>query len=305
MASKQEKTLLLCFNALLAQDVRRRCDGLENLDVYTIDAFTTKLCGSIDYCRLQELLFEDTDSFPYLHLVVDEGQDFSSETEGGLPGEVVDRSDILDTFKMLIEEREGGTFFLFYDKYQLIQGTGLPDFINDADCKISLWVNCRNAANIAKCSAKALDGNLDVKVKDNAPRGSVPKLYHSTSVNEQIILVDKCISELRESGLKDIVILTCKTEERSILSSALSGEKASRKWKNSHIPFISCRRFKGLEADAVILTDVTSELWAEFEDGSYGAKPGLLFYTAASRAKHELRIIAIWIKTISKRRQKS
>ena len=46
-----------------------------------------------------------------------------------------------------------------------------------------------------------------------------------------------------------------------------------------------------MEADAVILTDVTSDLWAEFEDDAYGAKPGLLFYTAASRAKHELRIV--------------
>ena len=291
MASRQEKTLFLCFNALLAQDVKRRCDGVENLDVYTIDAFTMKLCGSIDYCRLEELLFEDPGSFPYLHLVVDEGQDFSSEAEGGLPGKVVDRSDILDALKMLIEEREGGTFFLFYDKHQLIQGTGLPDFINDADCKISLWVNCRNTANIAKCSAKALDDNLDVMVRDNAPAGSVPKLYHSTSVDRQIDLVDKCITELQQSGLKDIVILTCKTEEKSILSNALGGEKANRNWKGSHIPFISCRRFKGLEADAVILTDVTSDLWAEFEDDAYGAKPGLLFYTAASRAKHELRIV--------------
>ena len=110
-------------------------------------------------------------------------------------------------------------------------------------------------------------------------------------MDEQIVLIDKCISELQQSGLRDIVILTCKSEEKSILSSALGGEKSNRKWRNSSIPFISCRRFKGLEADAVILTDVTSELWAELEDTLYSAKPGLLFYTAASRAKHELRIV--------------
>lgn len=292
MAASEESTLFLCYNALLAQDIRQRCQGINNLDVYTIDSFAKKICGTIDYEKLQNSLIDNPESFPYLHLVVDEGQDFGPSPSSLATNEATDKSDVLDVFKLLIEGKTGGSFFLFYDKHQLVQGTGLPDFINDADCKISLWINCRNTANIAKCSARALDEKFEVEIRDETPRGSIPKLYYSASVVEQAEYVDQCIDELNKLGLSDIVILTCKTENNSILSTFLSGEQRNKRWKDTDIRFISCRRFKGLEADAVILTDVTPDIWVKFDNDSiYKAKPGLLFYTAASRAKHELRII--------------
>ena len=54
-------------------------------------------------------------------------------------------------------------------------------------------------------------------------------------------------------------------------------------WSHTKVPVCSCRRFKGLEADAVILVDVQSEVWEA--KGRYAAGPGLLFYTGASRAR--------------------
>ena len=45
-----------------------------------------------------------------------------------------------------------------------------------------------------------------------------------------------------------------------------------------------------MEAGAVILIDVDQTLW-EPPLASYQPEPGTLFYTAASRAKHELRIV--------------
>lgn len=50
------------------------------------------------------------------------------------------------------------------------------------------------------------------------------------------------------------------------------------------------RKFKGLEADAVILIDVDQGLWRP-PSADYEPEPGTLFYTAASRAKYELRIV--------------
>lgn len=64
------------------------------------------------------------------------------------------------------------------------------------------------------------------------------------------------------------------------------------RWKTGQIPFYTCRRFKGLEADAVILIDVDEALWCCEDEGlSYDAKNGLMYYTGASRARHELRVI--------------
>ena len=82
-------------------------------------------------------------SFPYRHVIVDEGQDFGSD----------DIAEVLETMKSIIEETtEDGSFYVFYDKLQLIQARKLPPFLADADCKLTLYRNCRNTENIAKTS---------------------------------------------------------------------------------------------------------------------------------------------------------
>lgn len=60
--------------------------------------------------------------------------------------------------------------------------------------------------------------------------------------------------------------------------------------ENKKIPIHTVRKFKGMEAEAVILIDVDQTLW-QLPTLSYEPDPGILFYTAASRAKHELRIV--------------
>ena len=116
--------------------------------------------------------------------------------------------------------------------------------------------------------------------------GKHPTIFYSKDPDEQERKVDDYIDNLKEAGLTDIVVLTCSTEERTIFSNVLSRDSDGTKWKQSNIPFCTCRKFKGLEADAVILVDVSSQIWAGNEDRS-----GLLFYTGASRAKQELRIV--------------
>lgn len=50
--------------------------------------------------------------------------------------------------------------------------------------------------------------------------------------------------------------------------------------------FTSARKFKGLEADAIIIVDVDGEAFADDEDKR-------LFYVGCSRAKHQLDIVFI------------
>lgn len=285
-SARGEKVLFLCYNKLLCENVRERCATEPLVDVYTLDAFAYKICGVNDYGKLQNALLENPLLFPYQHLVIDEGQDFGGSGDGDNA-----KSDLLEVLKLLVGEHDG-TFYMFYDKYQLIQGSGLPDFINESDCKLTLWVNCRNTYNIAKCATKALDEGLACQVRDLAPDGTIPKMTYSLDVDELASHVDRYIHELRSLGLTDVVILTCKTEASSIVAEGFTKGADGTYWKTTHIPVYSCRRFKGLEADAVILIDVTPDLWVSYEsDSVYKALPGLIFYTGASRAKHELRIV--------------
>ena len=98
------------------------------------------------------------------------------------------------------------------------------------------------------------------------------------------------IGRFKASGLT-VTVLTCKTVENSMFAQMFVDKKRRGVfWGETNVPVYSCRRFKGLEADAVILVDVDRDTWAEAAS-PYDAFPGLIFYTGASRAKHELRVI--------------
>ena len=92
--------------------------------------------------------------------------------------------------------------------------------------------------------------------------------------------IDTIINELSADGYKDIVILTCKTEATSILSDVARDGKYKRKYK-----FTTCRKFKGLEADVVILIDVDSD--------TFEPENVLRFYVGTSRARIKLEITAV------------
>ncbi len=96
------------------------------------------------------------------------------------------------------------------------------------------------------------------------------------SSNPQIKNVDALLAD----GINDIVILTCKTEE----SSALKDKAKSGKYRNKYL-FTTCRKFKGLEADAVILIDV--------DDTTFNPKNVQLYYVGTSRARIRLDIVAM------------
>lgn len=78
--------------------------------------------------------------------------------------------------------------------------------------------------------------------------------------------------------MKDFVILTSKTEATSILRGAVANGIYRNKYR-----FSTCRKFKGLEADAVILVDVDADTFADNNI--------LLYYVGTSRARLWLDII--------------
>lgn len=277
-ARRGEKVLFLCFNSQL-KDYLSENFADENIEYSTIAGFACRLCHTPkpDYDALERLLMTmwENKSFPYRHVIVDEGQDFGSD----------DIAEVLETMKSIIEETtEDGSFYVFYDKLQLIQARKLPPFLADADCKLTLYRNCRNTENIAKTSLGPISDRAP-KLIENCLVGAPAKLHYCSNADSVLAEVDGVIDGLFSDEVRDIVILTCKTENDSILTPHLvnGGYPAGKK----SIRFTTCRKFKGLEADAVILVDVDKTTFT----GNDGQNV-LLYYVGTSRARLRLDVIA-------------
>lgn len=108
-----------------------------------------------------------------MHVIVDEGQDFGQDG--------IEEANILQTIHDIILYRDDiGSFYIFYDKLQLIQGHHIPQYISDADCKLTLYRNCRNTENIATTSLKPLTERIP-KLYEGAVKGSLARLHYRES----------------------------------------------------------------------------------------------------------------------------
>ena len=273
-AAAGEKVLFLCYNVMLKNFLAENY-ARENIDFYTISGLACKLCMTSvpDYSKLKAKL-EDmylSESFPYQHVIIDEGQDFGLND--------IEEADILDSIRMIISDTDSlnGTFYVFYDRLQLVQAKRIPHFINDADCRLTLYRNCRNTENIATTSLRPFSDRKP-KLFDDSVKGAPAKFYFCSNETSAIKCVDTILENIRASGEKDVVILTCKTEDSSILKSRVVDGMYQKKYR-----FSTCRKFKGLEADAIVIVDL---------DGSTFSHDNIqLYYVGTSRARIQLEIV--------------
>lgn len=278
-SDKNEKVLFLCYNFYLKEYLKANYN-YENVDFMTIDGLACKFTNSSkpDYQALNEVLIEmyDKKAFPYKHIIIDEGQDFGKYD--------IDEEEILDLLRANVIDKEelNGTFYLFYDKNQMVQSTKVPDYILNADCKLTLYKNCRNTINIARTSLRFLGNNKTPKMYEGALIGEQADMYYSTKNEENVHILNYLIDKLLDDKYTNIQILTCKTEENSILRNECSN--GNYLYNGNKYPFTTCRKYKGLEAEAVILVDIDKDLIREELEQ--------LLYVGASRAKYKLNIIS-------------
>jgi hypothetical protein len=246
-----EKVLFLCFNRQLCDYLREK-HFCENVYYFTIDGLASFVCNSSD-ASFEELEEKLTDmyyngKFPYKHIIIDEGQDFGQNR--------IEETSIIQTLESIVLSDEiGGTFYLFYDKNQLVQGQQIPKYISDSDCKLTLYKNCRNTENIAITSMRPLGKDKKPKMFQGCVRGSSPDINIALDEESSLNALNNILKKLFEERIEDIVILTCSTEEQSWLTKYCNG--GCYQFNNRTMKFTSCRKFKGLEADAIILVDIT------------------------------------------------
>lgn len=269
----------------------------ENVDFMTISALAYKVAGDMNGLEdLKQWLsdcYDKKEVFGYKHVIVDEGQDFgllgvddSANEDSSYGCQIID---ILE----LVALGNGGTFYLFCDRNQIVQGAGadaqLPACISDSECKLTLHRNCRNTYEIATTSIKPLPKNdRNITAKQGLKSGIKPHMYAIANSDEQIEYINKAIDSLKDT-CESITILSVKnTLNNSILSPYTECESVgdySRHYthKGKECLFSNCSKFKGLEADAIILIDVDS---STFDKGA------MYFYVGASRARRNLEIIS-------------
>lgn len=270
-AADGERVLFLCYNSELKKFLVLHYEN-PLIDFMTLDGYVCRLCGvSVsDYGRAEKKLkdFAAFDSFPYDHVIVDEGQDFGRDA--------VENAKLLHLLHdaVLADPNSKSSCYVFYDRFQVVQSDRIPGFIRNAECRLTLHKNCRNTENVCRTAMSLLPecGKTEVL---RGIAGKIPCI-HFCGEKTYFNALDDVIGGLHRDGIDDIVILTLSTETDSIVSGSI------RNGVYGECRFMSCRKFKGLEADAVILVDFT-ELTV--------INDAMLFYVGASRARIRLEIM--------------
>lgn len=212
-------------------------------------------------------------------IVVDEAQDF-------LPA-------WWDTVELLNAAPMEGPLYVFYDPAQCIyhSAVDMPDLGHHFD----LHHNCRNTVAIAKTCGTAIKQPIPTPV--GAATGQKPSLVIAASPEAQMQEIERRVKHwIGTDGLKlhQIAVLTAYPLENGPCRgvSKIAGYPATKdvnQWRSGKaLMLTSSSKFKGLEADALILADVPEPVP---QAGPQGFSPEHL-YVACSRAKHLLTICA-------------
>jgi hypothetical protein len=293
-AREGKKTLLVCFNKSLAEWLEQG-KPVEFKDTIKVDTFHG-LCA--EYCRkahipfapkwndggefwqttAPDLLLQALDRTPerFDAVVVDEGQDF--------------QPDWWIALEMINSSGESGPFYVFFDPAQNLfvnEDLAIPDLGRSFD----LPTNCRNTRKIAATCGKIR--GIEIPVRQDAPEGFESVVMTVPQPDARAQMVREFVSDWIGKGkLKpsQIAILSPFDKSKSCLSEIGKLGKTPictniNEWRaNSGVLVATIRSFKGLEADAIIVTDVPNpETTAYFSISD--------FYVGCSRAKHMLVVL--------------
>lgn len=297
LAAGGERVLVLCYNRMLADLLARdAADGVTGVTVATFHGLAEELARAAGlpwappagdpaqtFWRetANELLFDALARCPerrFDAVVVDEAQDFADAW--------------WVTVEALLADPKAGRLWLFHDPAQAIFGGAVPE--RDLGCAtFELPWNCRNTRRIAERAWRHLgpaEGAGDgPRLHADAPEGEPPAEVvckdDQAMVKEVARALHRILHEAKIPAARTLVLTPFNLDKSAV-------------WKNRHkipvplvrlepgaatnpnaVPMASLARFKGLEADAVVL--------CEIRPASHACTPRHL-YVGASRARHLL-----------------
>jgi hypothetical protein len=272
------RTLLVCFNELLGEQLSKSLKGTQNLVASTyhslcmkeairtnqpIPTTLTDSWWAVDAPEVLVNAFADRqDGFDAV--VVDEGQDFSPLW--------------LDSLRLIMSQEKQSPFFVFADSRQDIWKR---QWRENADFAFSweLTLNLRNTEPIARKVSEIIGADcVPTGMTGPKPRWRVPSAQ-SLSEGDVLDILQELIDEGFSPG--SLVVLTTSAKTCNTLRERTVGSFSLGKWGGKGFAVETVRRFKGLESQAVVLVLEPSEV-TELQ---------LLAYVGASRARSVLSVI--------------
>ena len=276
--------LLVCFNIALAEDLRKRLTNVEVYHFHDLCKEAARQAGQTIRTTsdekelydevLPEALLDAAAKIGRVYdaIIVDEGQDFQ------------------ETYWFALESllKEDGYLYVFYDDNQNLYG-GVKDFGGlISEPAFILNQNCRNTKAIHNLVATF--HNDPQSLLCYGPEGRAPEIINYNGDEDQLRQLQKLLHHLvieEHINNEDIVILTPRGERTTKLVSGLKlGVFTITNLPSDHpskIQATSVYKFKGLERQVVILTEIDNR-WTFNRD--------MVMYVGCSRARTELIILS-------------
>jgi DNA polymerase III delta prime subunit len=294
--SQGHRTLLLCFNSLLGRWLQRQVSEHEKSGAVVAGTFhkllvsiagieppgtagTTFWSEELPDLVLERILVEGAIK-PFDRLIVDEIQDLVSPRY----------LDVLDA--VVTGGVRSGTWAMFGDfENQSI-------FSNDASADLApvrsrspdvvvfpLRTNCRNSRRVAMALEQVAGMSPPYSRVLAAFPGNAAARFYNRPDDQRAVLREELSRLRRVYRREDIVLLSARADSASCAhglqdTNSLKPMRAGANDDGTH--FCTIHAFKGLEAAAVVVTDIT---------GLRGPTDESLLYIAMSRARHEVVLL--------------
>ncbi|MBX3271024.1 MAG: transposase zinc-binding domain-containing protein [Sandaracinaceae bacterium] len=282
------RTLLLCFNAPLAEALAREVDD-EVAEVATFHSFAMRAlrAAGAPPPEIERPEWWDGEAATALAnvagteccptfdaLVIDEGQDFSE--------------DWVTALMLLLSDPDSSPVYLFADAHQQLYGrsTRMPE----SWPTLILDVNCRNTAPIAMKVAAVFEDHATCLGAD----GQAPVFVEASSEASQLSVVTQMTYRmLGEGHLRpdQIVVLSDSRTFIDRLRERLAGDEPFVGLNGHGVVAETIHRFKGLEADAIIvvLTESSPDHLLPLAYVGLSRARAMLVVVGRSRLKKKLR----------------
>lgn len=243
------RTLLICYNELLGRDLSARTDKPPSLNACTFhtlclrEARRAKLKVPnvkspewweksapnllIDACAINESMYDA--------IVVDEGQDFSPLW--------------LDSLRCLLSAQVDAPFFVFADP---LQDIWKRDWLQGAEHSF-VWQLTRNLRNTHPI-AERVAAVVNMECRDKGVPGPVPYWQFSDKEpgeKDVLVAVERLLGEGFEPS--NMVVLCGSASLAARLRERSVGSYSFGQWGSRGIAVETVTRFKGLEAQAIVL----------------------------------------------------
>ncbi|MFE2605389.1 NERD domain-containing protein [Streptomyces mirabilis] len=297
LAADGSRVLLCCFNNLLGQWLKRETASEKLIVAGTLHSYMGKLapkasevCDTGERDLFTEVLPELALSTlleglpPFDALVIDEAQDLMLDA-------------YLDVLDASLRGGLGSGKWLHFGDFtnQAIYDSGyagiapLKDRAGAGSASFTLTANCRNVPSISQYVEETshLDPGYSNTLRAENDRETVREWWSTSAEQDQHLV--KHLARLQADGFAPDEIVVLSPRGQASAAELCTDPRWSRcltpfaKPRGGAITYGTVHAFKGLDAAAVIVTDI---------EGIKDAKSEALFYIASSRARDDLTIIA-------------